>query len=295
MRPTLRRPDITGFVGVPFRKFAEPIKRGKALQAHKNVNSWSVPSNSRQKHLLPMQELAPSEKNLALKIGMNERDKVLVFAGYLGDWSSALSKNTHVTHTDISKELVEFVKNKKRKAIQRFKVATAESIPQRQRIYDWSFSFEPIPLIGQNMLGLNLARSLLNNKGSKIVFSELHAEYIRNCWKKFVEPLRNIYGATIEIKEMNLSSFGEGIITKERLFTLITIRTNDAARKKAFVDLRLFNAIEKATFAQKRITTRELAKRFKISEIEAIKSVMRLEKLLGQKQKGLLASLIRNW
>ncbi len=300
MRPKLRRPEFEKMQPDLYKQLrATANTRKKMLVEQGRHISWVMPEWVDRRHL-PAQEHIPAEKDLATKIGMKKGDKVVVFAGFLGDWAGGLSNQTRVTYTDINPKFKKFVKNQKRAVISRFKTIPGESVPQRMQIYDWSFSFEPIPLLMQGTLGVSLARSLMNNRGAKMIFGENYSIEASDSWTQYVKPLKEIYGAEIDFSLIDLNTHVTspyfGVFPAEkRKFDLITIKTNPAARKKVFLDMRILNAVDKANFYQKRITTRQLAKRFGISQVEAIKSVMRLEKLLGQKQKGLLSWIIREW
>lgn len=288
MRPKLRRPEFHSMgeqLHNLLRQNANTRKK-MLIEQGKHV-SWVMPEWYDRREL-PSQEHIPVEKNLATKIGMNKGDKVVVFAGYLGDWAGGLSHQTKVTYTDLNHTFKEFVRKQKRASISRFKVIAGESIPQRARIYDWSFSFEPIPLVYEGTMGVSLTRSLLNNKGAKIIFSHSYELESADCWSKYVKPLSKIYGVEVDFSRVSLNSqrarshFGISPPV-ERKFDLMTIHTNPLARKKAFLDVRLLNTIDKANFYATGVNTRQLAKRFGVTHKEVIESVRRLELLLGQK------------
>lgn len=288
MRPKLRKPEFHS-MGTNLYNIlrVNANTRKKMLAAEGKHMAWSMPEWYDRREL-PSQEHIPVEKNLATKIGMNKGEKILVFAGYLGDWANGLSHETRVTYTDLNHTFKEFVRKQKRASISRFKVIAGESVPQRARIYDWSFSFEPIPLVNSGTMSVSLARSLLNNKGAKIIFSPMYEVESAECWSKYVKPLSKIYGVEVDYSRVPLNSqrarshFGiEAPVIRK--FDLMTIKTNPVARKKAFLDVRLINAIDKANFYAGGVSTRQLAKRFGVTHREVIESVKRLELLLGQK------------
>jgi hypothetical protein len=288
MRPKLRKPEFHSMTPDLYKLLrVNANTRKKMLVAEGKHLAWSMPEWY-DKRDLPSQEHIPVEKNLATKIGMHKGEKVLVFAGYLGDWAGGLSHETKVTYTDLNHTFKEFVRKQKRASINRFKVIAGESIPQRMRIYDWSFSYEPIPLINAGTMSISLARSLLNNKGAKIIFSPMYEIESAECWSKYIKPLSKIYGVEVDYSRIPLNSQrarGHFGISPEvvKKFDLMTIHTNPVARKKAFLDVRLLNAIDKANFYGSGVSTRALAKRFGVTHREAIESVRRLQLLLGQK------------
>lgn len=293
MRPNLRRPEFHGSL-VKSLKRKNPTRR-KLLLAKGEQFAWTVPEIY-FKSRLPTQGLIPVKKDLTKNLGINAGEKVVVFAGYLGDWAKALSKETRLVYTDINSEIKSFVKRNKKGSIARFKTISGESIPQRSRIYDWSFSYEPIPLIMQGTLKITLARSLLNNKGGKIVFSDGFKSSSKEAWEKHVKPLENIYGAKVDLQKIQLEVHDpikpnlKNVMNEK--FSLITIRTNDKIRKQVFLDLRILNAVDKAVFYERKLTISQIAKNFRVSRIEVIRSISRLEELLGQKQKGFLYRVI---
>lgn len=288
MSPKLRKPEFHSMTPDLYKLLrVNANTRKKMLVAEGKHLAWSMPEWY-DKRDLPSQEHIPVEKNLATKIGMHKGEKVLVFAGYLGDWAGGLSHETKVTYTDLNHTFKEFVRKQKRASINRFKVIAGESIPQRMRIYDWSFSYEPIPLINAGTMSISLARSLLNNKGAKIIFSPMYEIESAECWSKYIKPLSKIYGVEVDYSRIPLNSQrarGHFGISPEvvKKFDLMTIHTNPVARKKAFLDVRLLNAIDKANFYGSGVSTRALAKRFGVTHREAIESVRRLQLLLGQK------------
>ncbi|HNV01184.1 MAG TPA: hypothetical protein PKK60_02030 [archaeon] len=288
MKPKLRRPEFHAMGPDLYKLIRQKANTRKKMLAEEGRHiSWVMPDWYDRREL-PSQDYIPVEKNLATKIGMNKGEKVLVFAGYLGDWAGGLSHETRLTYTDLNHTFKEFVRKQKRASISKFKVIAGESVPQRPKIYDWSFSFEPIPLVNSGTMSVSLARSLLNNKGAKIIFSPMYEVESAECWSKYVKNLSKIYGVEVDYSRIPLNSQRArsyfGISSPSiRKFDLMTIHTNPIARKKAFLDLRLLNVVDKANFYASGISTIQLAKRFRVTHREVMESVKRLELLLGQK------------
>ncbi len=130
------------------------------------------------------QSLIPKDPHLLQKLGIQKGEKIIYFMGCYGDWAKAISKQTHLTYTDATRSIIDFAKEKNKGNIKQFKLITAEMAPQRPMIYDWSFSYEPIPLLAAKTLKLNLTRSLLNKKGGKIIFSEVFDDSAESAMEK---------------------------------------------------------------------------------------------------------------
>lgn len=293
MRPNLRRPEFTSDLA---KMFARRKKTRRKVLLEKGFESaWEIPT-IRSKALLPSQQKIPVTNNLGSTLGIREGEKIIMFAGYVGDWAKALSKTTRLTYTDINQGISDFVKKHKKGSIGKFKTIAGESIPQRPNVYDWSFSYEPIPLIGQGTLRITLARSLLNIKGGKLVFSHEFRHCAKEAFEGNAKKLESVYGAKVDLEQVEINSHDPNKLNfknpKKRKFSLITIRTNDKIRKQVFLDLRILNAVDKAIFYGQSLTISQIAKRFRVSKIEAIRSISRLEDLLEQKQKGLLYRVI---
>ena len=77
------------------------------------------------------QSIVPKDHALGKKIGITPNDRVLVFAGYAGDWARALSEFCEVHFTDISKSVVKHVESQ-RANIRSFNARPAEVQPRRK-------------------------------------------------------------------------------------------------------------------------------------------------------------------
>lgn len=150
-----RKPSVKGPRSFPnLRKGNYRAKRG-----------WSA-----FHYIEKMQSLVPTDVRLAQKIGIRPGEKVLVFAGSYGEWAKALSTFCEVHYTDISKEMISHAQQNNRGNVRSFHRWPAELAPRKPGKFDWSFSFEPYPLVQESAtLPLVLLRSMLNKQGAKIV------------------------------------------------------------------------------------------------------------------------------
>jgi hypothetical protein len=206
------------------------------------------------------QDYVPVE-TVTKKLGIKKGEKVLVFAGYYGDWANALSHSTQLTYTDPSKEFANLYARKHSGA--RVKAVAAELVPLRPKKYDWSFSFEPFPVAQNGGLLHSMTRALLNNKGAKVVLS--NQDLSRNqIMQKTIDSIAKIYGAKVGVSKFSLNvmrvmdslsmiqksdaenlRISEALPKKENLH-LITLLTNPIARKRARLDISVGNIIDKA-------------------------------------------------
>jgi hypothetical protein len=225
------------------------------------------------------QSTQPADPQLIQKLGLKKREKILFFARSYGEWAKSIAKQTELTYTDATKEMIEHVKKSKGK-IKNFKQILSEIIPQRPMIYDWSISYEPIPLITTNTLKISLTRSLLNRKGAKIIFSSIFKPSGKEALNQAIK-ISEIYGTKTEKKIIEIQTHLNGRKIPHTI-TIITLNTNPNARKKAFLDLRVLNTIDK----EPTIKIDQLSKKFKVKSIEIINSMIRIEKLTTQNING---------
>jgi len=113
------------------------------------------------------QRTIPCDEDLLKKLGLRKSEKILVFAGYYGEWANELANaGCRVVYSDVSKSLTEYARRK----YPRIKRAVCRDyiwLPEKEKEYDWSFSFEPVG--GKQGLVIAIIRGLMNNKGVKIV------------------------------------------------------------------------------------------------------------------------------
>ncbi len=225
------------------------------LRAHlkKRIKPWKV-------NLFGSQDFSPTSFRISKRMGIKKGEKVLVFAGYFGDWAKYLMPLAKITFTDLSRDYTERFSRTVSGA--KTKTIPAEIIPVRAKKYNWSFSFEPFPLVEQGGLTYALSRSMLNKNGSKIVFS--NQNLARNdLLKRVSQKVAKIYDAEFVLSNFSVDvisamdtlrkkqgSDSENIVfqraapTKKQM-NLITIKTNPLSRRKAFVDNLLLNIIDK--------------------------------------------------
>ncbi|MBI2529838.1 MAG: hypothetical protein HYW05_01725 [Candidatus Diapherotrites archaeon] len=227
------------------------------------------------------QNTNPRDPSLLRKLGIAKRDKVLVFAGYFGRWAKALANCGAVVHyTDISQGFVTYAKKKfghnqqflRDKNIASFRARNALLIPQIKNKYDWSFSFEPIPLLNI-ILPFTLMRSLLNKKGAIVV-----SYTATKIFSEEIKKIAKIYNAKSRTKEIYIKCFRwQDKSVRNRLHEISILITNPAAQKMVENDL----AVLRAARSKENVSLEELAEDGRIKQaklgIEQIKqSIKRL-------------------
>ncbi|MCX6804246.1 MAG: hypothetical protein NTY48_06825 [Candidatus Diapherotrites archaeon] len=240
------------------------------------------------------QGIKPHDPQLLPKLGIQQGEKVLVFAGYTGAWARALAAQCKVTFTDLTSEATNIAKTKhtpsKIKWLRKFqtpigKYYSVHTIPaeraiQRPKVYDWSFSFEPIPLEKQNTLKLAIFRSLLNNKGCILTYRPIfdrvfEKDGLNKAVEKHVEHVANIYGARV-VKIKNEKVHGTFILRKVQI---IKVLTNDEAREKAWIDIRLWRILSRAEKNKKQLNSVQIAQSLNVPVEELENSLERLNQL----------------
>ncbi|MBI4210690.1 MAG: hypothetical protein HY544_04255 [Candidatus Diapherotrites archaeon] len=236
----------------------------------RRAEPWKISGRARQTYI-------PADEKLAEKIGIAQNDKIIVFAGGAGQWASELSKFADVRYTDISPSMASHAKLNMTR-IRTVRVAPAELVPSRERIYDWSFSFEPFQLMDPRhgmAIKVAILRALTNNKGAKLVFGPL-------LFKKNEESFRkipDIYGATTRISKTGIMCMEHSGETKENRFTVIDILTNDSARNDAKVDIRIMRLLDREYTQGKRPTIQDIAEKTNIESGTVERSLERLHKI----------------
>jgi protein-L-isoaspartate O-methyltransferase len=226
------------------------------------------------KKMIKTQATLPNDKKLLNKVGLKRNEKVLVIAGYYGDWAKALAKaGVIVCYSDVSKNLVNYAKKSlKERNIKEYICSDYSLIPSKALKYDWSFSFEPI---GANQgLPIAMLRSLLNKKGGKLVVyprivEEEFNRHLKSSRKltRIIKRLSKTYKTRYEISKrliIGKAQKGEKLAKKH---VIVTIFTNDSARKKAEIDLKVLDLIRK-----RKLKSSEISK-------EIIQSLKRIDKL----------------
>lgn len=238
-------------------------------------NYFGVERNAMKNH----QKMIPKDPSLLKKLGLKKGARINYFASFYGDFARAIAKQTQLTATDASKGMKPFVQSRKYKIP--FHAIPAQSYPRIKNAYDWSFSFEPFPLLHNGGLELTAMRGLLNRKGLKIITSA-HNSSIVVGEKEFFPKLKKVaevYGAELVQRKVKLlTSLTYGEKAQIAYVDLITLSTNNVAREKVHRDLMLISAIEKG----KAKTESELiafCARMGLNEVQVRASLKRIEKL----------------
>lgn len=243
--------------------------------------AWGVPVGLSHKNPLAVQQqVVPADQKLGQKLGIAKSDRVLVFAGYFGDWAQALSHHAHVTYSDIGKTMTAFVKTHKPGRIERFWARPAQALPHARGQFDWSFSFEPYPLRYEGSLDMALARSLLNRKGAIIVnASSSNASNLPNRpFSNLVNVVAKIYGANARSSVLRIWTKGG----TSRVLTPLgvdVLRSNMRARKRARIDLEVYKMVFNAKRRFRAISDEEICRKLNISPSELEQSRNRLTQL----------------
>ncbi len=275
--------------------FKRPIKQrktngSKSVKGKSALKTWEIP-DERKIYEFGVQEgwqwynehqkIAPASKRISKILGLKKNSRVLFISGCYGDWTKALSQNgLRVTYSDVSKSMADGVKRLKGK-IEKYRVFEGSQWPRKPGKYDWSVSFEPVALEGVS-LQLTMMRSLLNTMGAKLIYSTgvpERAEVSRSVGKK----IANLYSASCKMKKKHVF---DSVRRRRRAIYVITLRTNEEARRKAWIDLQVLKTVRSKRKPKKRkeFTVRELLsteriKRLGISKEELMESLDRLAAL----------------
>jgi hypothetical protein len=234
-----------------------PSKR----EIFKSHVGWAPPGTRRVQH----QATVPNDPQLLEKLGIAKGARILVFAGCFGDWTKALSKGANVAYTDVSKPMTRYAKKRfRRSKIESFRAREASLQPRRKNRYDWSFSFQPYPLQHTTM-PLALVRSLLNRKGAIIIPPSSASPDL--------DVISKIYGASLKIEKSYITT----ILGASETVWFATLRTNPKAKRMAWQDLRVLNAIDKL----EEIDSAALAKKLGIPKEQFLESIHRIWTIAG--------------
>ena len=180
------------------------------------------------------QRTIPCDEDLLKKLGLRKSEKILVFAGYYGEWANELANaGCRVVYSDVSKSLTEYARRK----YPRIKRAVCRDyiwLPEKEKAYDWSFSFEPVG--GKQGLVIAIIRGLMNNKGVKIVHYPRENKpgdaYLR------YKLVARVYGCGFGRNSVYISGrgmFGERL-DEEHIIT--SFRTNEGVKRNVREDLK---------------------------------------------------------
>ncbi|MBN1869732.1 MAG: SAM-dependent methyltransferase [Candidatus Omnitrophica bacterium] len=115
----------------------------------------------------------PQDDALLQKLGMSQGESVYGFAGFVGEWLAELRRlGARVTYTDLDPRIVQWVARfrwsrfaaKKSVLARAVRISDPLQEPAKPLEFDWSFSYEPIPLEGLE-IPMVLLRALLNRQG----------------------------------------------------------------------------------------------------------------------------------
>ena len=166
------------------------------------------------------------------KVGLSSGEDVFFFAGYHGDWPSALARaGCNVTYADLSEGLADLVRRgeRGRNFVEIF-AGDGGRYPNRTAAYDWSMSFEPLPMRDTDSLYRALERSLLNRKGGKIVVRPKTEDLIA----PLVESFAAEKGAEYRLDRIDISAKRKyGLRIESIPHTVLTVETNDELRRAA--------------------------------------------------------------
>jgi hypothetical protein len=192
------------------------------------------------------QETIPNDKNLLQKLEISVKDYILFIAGYYGDWANAIAESgCHTDYSEISPEIVNFAKNKfgKNKNIKKFIISDFAKIPEKNEYYDWTVSFEPVST--KSGLILAVIRSLMNNKGIKIIM--FPRESLSANKYDHLKLISEVYNCLFDSKEVFINSINHSGNLVKGNHKIITIQINKKAKELALKDIR---AMEKNNFSQ---------------------------------------------
>ena len=244
--------------------------------AHKAGYGISPDTGEFVKSKIQEQTTIPTDSGLLAKLGIKKGDKVLAIAGYYGSWASKIAKlGANVNYNDISKSMVNHVRDNYGNLFQKYILSNYEQIPKKLKEYDWTFTFESCG--GRQGLPIAYIRSLLNNKGGILVlfYNEEHKKSMGGKPKSYPSIVKNIakiYSAGYSIKKINIRGCKKGHPIKMLPHFIYTLKSNDNARKKADLDIKIldyFNSKGKADLEKD-------SKKLHISKTDLKKSLNRL-------------------
>ena len=227
------------------------------------------------------QGTTPQDKDILRKLGIKKGEKVLSIAGYYASWAKELQRaGADVDYSDISKGIVNWVKNHEKVKFGKYLCSNYELIPENELEYDWTFTYEACG--ASRGLSIAYLRSLLNRKGGILMIyvgEQRHRKANSSKMKKYpgiVQMLARVYGgrASVSRKRIRAHRRGKGEVRND-LFLVSKIRTNDSARKKAGQDLDVLTWLG----GRKRVDLSRASEDLGLSGKEIGNSLRRLERL----------------
>ena len=141
-----------------------------------------------------------------------------------------------VDFSDVSKQIVNWVKKQKDRKFERYFVSGYELIPKKEKEYDWTFTYEACG--GGQGLPLAYLRSLLNKKGGILVlfFRQDDPQVMGSKLKRYpliVKSLANAYGGKSIVVRKIIKAHRKKKPIMNYTYIIHKIITNDKARGKS--------------------------------------------------------------
>jgi hypothetical protein len=196
---------------------SNPLKRG----ANSRKIVAPVWRNTISKH-----GAIPSDPKLNEKLNLSTNERVHFFCAYSGEWAHTIAEQGAIVDvSDIAPEQLT-----KYDTFNRVSGLPAEMHNVMPEYYDWSISFEPIPLFfgGQEKALDTLRIGLLNKKGIKIIFRK---DYWYDGYIWALNQICEKYGLTLKTEEIEIND------NQENKYFIFTIKTNPKARRLAEIDI----------------------------------------------------------
>lgn len=226
----------------------------KPRWAHK-PGYWVNPTGW-HKHKVWQQGTVPKDPKILQKLGIKKGEKVLAIAGYYGDWAGALQKHgAKVDFSDISRSMVNYVKKQKDRKFEKYICSEYELVPKKTLEYDWTFTYEACG--GGQGLPLSYLRSLLNRKGGILVFY-LNKEKPKSMggkidrYSKIVKNISKAYDCKCSGVRKRIKAFKGKKKLIPRVYVIHKILTNNSARKKAELDIKVLWKIKNKKLIDKK-------------------------------------------
>jgi len=229
-----------------------------------------------------VQSIVPEDPELHRKLGIGEKQTVLVVGGGHGDWANALSQKSEVHYSDASLPMKKLAEARfAGKGIKSFAVADAMMWP-RKAPYDWVFAYQPAPY-GNTSLPIAILRAVAHAKGCVFVTDRL--EIPKKVFDIFGDHFSRIYKAGYESSPETIKSRPFGLREsvkalfggKHEPVWVFRVRASESEepRKQAQADLKVL----KAASDEGPVDIRVLAGRLGMSESRVVESLARLTHL----------------
>jgi len=218
----------------------------------------------------------PLDDNLLKKLGINKKDKILGIACYYGNWVSKLKQlGCYVVYSDISKSIVKYARKNIEIKFDKYICSNYELIPKKEKEYDWTFTFEACG--SKQGLPIAYLRSLLNKKGGilGLYYKRGRMGNKHKTYPKIVKRLSKIYNVNYQIKKIKIKASRKQKYNGNLLHIIYILKTNDSARKKSKLDLRVLDKFKN----KKIINLEKETNKLKIKKKEFLESLKRLSKV----------------